>query len=426
MKNKYISILLLIIILSFTLSSCTAGKKDKRKFTGELKILTFKEYEGYFNKASEVYREEHRDVKIDIKVIDKNNLKNEIKDSIKEGREYDIVSTTNMEVYDFYNDLEYIHPYVSDFIKDFDNKKLESLKTYGALKVFPMNVEVMGIYYRDDILKSMGVTALDINTWEDLLNLGIKLKEKHGIKLLSANIKGKNSIYSLLINQLLTNYRDKDRKVTLASEESIKALNLIKKLKDLDLINIIPEEEDGEEDFFKGETLSFIGSNRSIEKIKNLVKDNNYNEKIVMNKIPAFEPGGNRSVISITSDIGVMNNAKNKELAKDFIKTLLTDKVVLIEGITNNYMLPLYKPIYFNDSIDKSIDFLNNDKVLRRFEYTSRDAYMREVDNMYKEIDKFIGGNILEVIKNKDIKNNIKDYEKKLNETIYEKEIPLR
>ena len=426
MRKKYIGILFLIILVLLTFSSCMEKNKEKRKLTGELRVLTFKEYDGYFNKAAEVYKEEHRDVNINITAIDKKDLQKEIENSINEGREYDIVSTTNRDVYDFYSHLDYIHPYVSEIIKDFDDKKLESLKTYGDLKVFPINIDVMGIYYRDDILEKMGVTALDINTWEDFINLGIKLKEEQGMKLLSITAEGENSIYSLLINQLLTSYRDKDGKVTLASEESIKALELIKKLKDLELINITSDEEQGMKDFFQGNTLSFIGSNSSIKDIKNLVSTSNFNGRVVMNKIPAFEPGGNRSVIGMTTDIGVMKDSPNKELAKDFIETLLTNKEVLIEGITNSYMLPLYKPIYFNDAIDKNIDFLNNDKVLRSFEYTSRYAYMREVDDKYKEIDKFIGDNILEIIKNKDIKNIIKTYEKRLNEIVYENEIPLR
>lgn len=405
------------MLIPLTFTSCYIdNRKEKRILGGELNILTCNEYRPYVDKAVEIYKAYHKGVKTSVTTTTQEG----IYEAVSTNKNYDLITFPSTDMYRYKDSLENIKPYVGDFINDFDKNKLENLKIEDELKGVPIDSRAMAMYYRKDLLNNLGVSELDINTWDKFLELGKKLKEKMGIKLISLNFKGQDSFYTLLINQLLEDFMD-NNDLNLFNDKSLKAFGMVKQLYDLDLINIVNDEELPMKNTLDGDTLCFLGSNAAIYKIDQYITDNGFNGSLGVNKIPSFEPGGNRSVVSVMNNIGIVKTSNNKDVAKDFLKVLLIDKDVLVEGINNN-MIPIYKPIYFNDTFDKGIQVLDNDKALRKFEYISRYAYVRNVSKNYALIDNFIDKNIIEIISGDNMNTKLTKYKEDLLRLISEKE----
>lgn len=405
------------MLIPLTFTSCYIdNRKEKRILGGELNILTCNEYRPYIDKAVEIYKSYHKGVKTSVTTTTQEG----IYEAVSTNKNYDLITFPSTDMYRYKDYLEDVKPYVGDFINDFDKNKLETLKIEEEMKGFPIDSRAMAMYYRKDLLNNLGISELDINTWDKFIELGKTLKEKMGIKLISVNFKGQDSFYNLLTNQLLEDFTDNDD-LNLFNNKSLMAFEMIKQLYDLDLINIVNDEDLPIKNALDGDTLCFLGSNAEIYRVENYIENNEFNGSLGVNKIPSFEPGGNRSVVSVLNNVGIVKTSNNKDVIKDFLKVLLIDKDVLVEGINNN-MIPVYKPIYFNDTFDKGIQVLNNDKALRKFEYISRYAYVRNISKNYTLIDDFIDKNIIEIISGNNIHTNLKTYEEDILKLISEKE----
>ncbi|SFB24471.1 ABC-type glycerol-3-phosphate transport system, substrate-binding protein [Clostridium frigidicarnis] len=405
------------MLIPLTFTSCYIdNRKEKRILGGELNILTCNEYRPYIDKAVEIYKAYHKGVKTSVTTTTQEG----IYEAVSTNKNYDLITFPSTDMYRYKDYLEDVKPYVGDFINDFDKNKLETLKIEEEMKGFPIDSRAMAMYYRKDLLNNLGISELDINTWDKFIELGKTLKEKMGIKLISVNFKGQDSFYNLLTNQLLEDFADNDD-LNLFNNKSLMAFEMIKQLYDLDLINIVNDEDLPIKNALDGDTLCFLGSNAEIYRVENYIENNEFNGSLGVNKIPSFEPGGNRSVVSVLNNVGIVKTSNNKDVIKDFLKVLLIDKDVLVEGINNN-MIPVYKPIYFNDTFDKGIQVLDNDKALRKFEYISRYAYVRNISKNYTLIDDFIDKNIIEIISGNNIHTNLKKYEEDILKLISEKE----
>ncbi|WP_090041913.1 ABC transporter substrate-binding protein [Clostridium frigidicarnis] len=418
MKKVFKSIIIILcMLIPLTFTSCYIdNRKEKRILGGELNILTCNEYRPYIDKAVEIYKAYHKGVKTSVTTTTQEG----IYEAVSTNKNYDLITFPSTDMYRYKDYLEDVKPYVGDFINDFDKNKLETLKIEEEMKGFPIDSRAMAMYYRKDLLNNLGISELDINTWDKFIELGKTLKEKMGIKLISVNFKGQDSFYNLLTNQLLEDFADNDD-LNLFNNKSLMAFEMIKQLYDLDLINIVNDEDLPIKNALDGDTLCFLGSNAEIYRVENYIENNEFNGSLGVNKIPSFEPGGNRSVVSVLNNVGIVKTSNNKDVIKDFLKVLLIDKDVLVEGINNN-MIPVYKPIYFNDTFDKGIQVLDNDKALRKFEYISRYAYVRNISKNYTLIDDFIDKNIIEIISGNNIHTNLKKYEEDILKLISEKE----
>lgn len=408
----------LSLCLMFSVVSCESIKKEnKSSLKGNLKVVTYGIYEQYLRDAGELFKVKNPEVNITIDTIDYRSIDNNMENIFK-SKPYDIVTLPYYRVQyygkKYKGSIKALNKTFGEYSKDFNAERVSSIFVDGEEVAIPLDALPVAMMYRNKDLVDLGINKEDIITWNDLLNIGMKLKEK-GKRLFSISMHERSSIYGLLINELGIDYLNKNEEPTLASEKSIKALELIKQLVDNELVYEINNEEDGVKLFKDGKTTFMLTIPTLVNYFKD-VEENKKNEYRLM-KLPSFEPGGNNCVITSGNNLMIVDN-ENSELSEKFISFATMDKDCLLNGINKYTMMPSYKPIYSSTVFDKKLETFNQEPVYGVFEEIVNYSYIRGVIPNFKVVDEYMEKSIKEIIKLKDIKNEIEPFEVKLSELI--------
>lgn len=118
----------------------------------------------------------------------------------------------------------------------FGEAKLQNVTHDGNLIAAPWDIGPTGIFYRVDLFEEAGVNADDIITWDDYLDAGIKINEELGIKMLPIDISNYAGVFHQMLQQQGTSYFNTEGDIDLTSEEAVRAMEMVKKLYDNDLV----------------------------------------------------------------------------------------------------------------------------------------------------------------------------------------------
>lgn len=408
----------LSLCLMFSFASCEVIKNEKKSsLKGNLRIVTYGIYEQYLKDTGDLFKTQNPDVNITIEAIDYRNIDNNMENIFK-SKSYDIVTLPYYRVQyygkKYKGSVKTLNKTFGEYNKDFNAERVASIFVDGEEVAIPLDALPVAMMYRNKDLIDLGISKEEIITWKDLLSIGSKLKEK-GKRLFSISMHERSSIYGLLINELGIDYLNKNEEPTLASEKSVKALELIKQLVDNGLVYEINNEDEGVKLFKEGKT-TFMLSIPTFVNYFNNEEENKKNDYRLM-KLPSFEPGGNNCVITSGNNLMILAN-ENSELAEKFISFATMDKDCLLDGINKYTIMPSYKPIYSSTVFDKKLDVFNKEPVYGIFEEIINYSYIRGVIPNFKVVDEYMEKNIKEIIKLKDIKNEIEPFEVKLTEVI--------
>ncbi len=108
-----------------------------------------------------------------------------------------------------------------------------SYDSEGRLVAIPWDSGPVVMYYRADMFEEAGIDPESIETYDDYIAAGKKLQEKlPGTKMLGFGFTIDDGVWRSLMAQNGTYYLNTDGEVTINSEESLEAINMIKKFID--------------------------------------------------------------------------------------------------------------------------------------------------------------------------------------------------
>jgi multiple sugar transport system substrate-binding protein len=194
--------------------------------------------------------------------------------------------------------------------------------TYNSnVYAVPWYVDPVFMLYREDILEGIKVNSDDIKYWSQYINVGANPVKVAGKGMLSIDYFNNSVLYDIGLYQLGINYFDSSDNLDL--ENSIKPAQLL-----FDSYNSKIFYDDSKiggklNAFANGNTVSLISDLSTLYEIQN--KFPGLKGKLNVEKLPAFEPGGNRATVEFGENIiGLKNMSKNKA-AMEFIKYVTTD-----------------------------------------------------------------------------------------------------
>ncbi|CAM5440954.1 ABC transporter substrate-binding protein [Streptomyces spiroverticillatus] len=113
-----------------------------------------------------------------------------------------------------------------------DNKRVNAL---------PWEANSAGFYYRADIFEKAGVDPDALQTWDDTIEAGKKIKAKTGVHLLGidkpASQPDAANLFQTLLQLQGVFYFDLEGRITLDSPEAVRALTLIRTMNDAGLVS---------------------------------------------------------------------------------------------------------------------------------------------------------------------------------------------
>ncbi|MDF2885029.1 MAG: extracellular solute-binding protein family 1, partial [Clostridiaceae bacterium] len=314
MKKSRSTVAIFIVTCLILLTGCSKNVQTNKpdELTGSISIAADTSNEQIIKIAAENFKSNNPKVSVNIQPIDTVSLLSS-KDEAYKNYDLYITGEENLQkILSLNSKLFYdlggsITDEKGSIIKNYISNNSYNGKTYG----YPWYTYAYVIYYRQDLFKDAGISIEDIKTWQQFIDASAKVNKATGKKILTQESSGR--LYSILMNQLRGDFMDKDGKSLISSKVSLKALTVLSSLYSQALLyssnNIVSE--------IKNDRVSAILGNSS--NMSAVSQGNpNLKDKWKIIQLPAFEPGGNRSVTFGGNSLLLNKDSKNSKLALDF------------------------------------------------------------------------------------------------------------
>ena len=402
----FICVILSIIFIVFY--KISKNNSDMGILKGNLTILAEGENYNYLLNLSEKFKTDNPKVNITIKEIKESYFKKGFEDSLKTpNNDADIVIMPSRYVNYFGSKYPLSFSEVNEFISSYKDsirkERIDQVTVGDKIMAFPFYDQPVVLYYNKSLLDINNLNIEDIRTWNHLISLKDSMINNNNNNILAYTGEDYFEFYNILINQLKV---DKSKKDNYVSE--IKAMEVLKEIFRGDKASILNEDE-ATKLLINGDIPFIVGNNKTLKYIYKNVPSNK-KVSLGVSKIPGFEPGGNRDVLSSGYNFAIMKESKNKKLAETFIEFTLLEKYSILEA-ANFYNIFLSYNKYQDDSIyNTNYSFINERKPLRILDNINRNGTYLKINISDLENKDKVNEDIIKIINSENnVEKDMKD-----------------
>ncbi|MGR3765890.1 ABC transporter substrate-binding protein [Rossellomorea sp. NS-SX7] len=377
MKKLFVmmSIIAALMIAGCSSSSSGGGKDGEVTLTAWAWNVNV----GALNEAVKEYQKENPNVKLKVEDIGRLDVYDKLSTGLAAGG----VGLPDIVLVEDDRIQGYVQAFPQGFLdlseKGFDDHKdkFPSFKNDlaqvdGKYFAMPFDAGPGGMFYRRSLFEEAGVKAEDIETWDDFLEAGKKIKEKTGSYAMPLDMFKDDPTFRMMLNQQGVFYYDEEGNIDLTSPEAVKAMEMQKKFADADLIKNV--------DGWNGVVSSTVdGSVATIPfgawyygTIIDQAKDTKGDWGVF--KLPAFEEGGNRASNLGGSSWMVPAATENADAAYDFLEYFSTDKDTQIMAMEDYGLFPSLNTTYDSEVFTGEDEFFGGQKIWELFADEMKDV----------------------------------------------------
>ncbi|MFE0156632.1 ABC transporter substrate-binding protein [Nonomuraea sp. NPDC059007] len=246
---------------------------------------------------------------------------------------------------------------------DFDPAKWKAASTAKGLYALPWDSAPVGLYYRRDYFEKAKVDPGSLATWDDAVKAGEKIKQATGKRLFVSDLSTAAG-FTTLLQQLGQGYFV-DGKVAVNSTSAVRALTLLKTLKDKDLL----QNEKG----WDGRVTATKQGKAATQPTAawwsgTLTADMpELSGKFGVVPLPAFDAGGSRTSANGGSALSITAQTKNQQTAWAFLDWMLASKERQVSMMRTEALFPAYLPALSDPLFDEPQPYFGGEKVNRMF-----------------------------------------------------------
>lgn len=235
---------------------------------------------------------------------------------------------------------------------DFDPSKWAAATgADGGIYMVPWDSGTVAMFYRSDYLKAAGVDPNSLNTWDELIAAGEKIKAATGHTLLSIDVST-GGLFGTMLQQQGTWIFDEAGNVAVNSDKAVKALTTIKTIQDKGLLKNVKGWDGRISSTKAGDSAVHPEAVWWIGTLESEMKELSGKFGVVL--LPGFGDSG-RTAANGGSNLAVPAQAKNPTLAADFAAWVLADaknqaSMMEHEGLFPSYLPALSEPIFTQPS----------------------------------------------------------------------------
>lgn len=394
-KITAVLLCMLFIIISGCNKNVEVKDKPKDETEGNITIWSSRENFDLINLSANNYKKLHSKVSFNMVVVGPNELFDKLQmELLSKENLPDILCTIDEDIQKLLNKQDAIFEETSDDLKkeNYLKYKIDNLTFGGKLYGFPLAEKPAVMVFRTDILEKNQINLEYIKTWQDYISL----------KVSSALPFEEEKLYRAFLNQLGGSYFDKEGKVEVNSQRSLRAIENMKKLYTSGVVTNAKSFEEANSLLKKGEINSALISAEDLSKLYKELPE--LRSKLQVIKPPAFEEGGNQAISLGGSSLMLVNSSKNKNLSLDFTKFTAENRENLVSIMAELGAVPAYT----NYNEEKGF----GEKILREL---SKELYGINYTNKFSAVKAPISeavSNIL--VKGQDAKNTLDELQKNL------------
>jgi len=260
--------------------------------------------------------------------------------------------------------------------------RLEIYSKNGHVYGAPTHVGATVAFYNTEILEKAGVDYKAIKTWADYKAAGIKVFQKTGKHMGTADTSATWQL-SILATEQGVDLTDSNGKPVVNSPELVKGLEMLKDLQKNKVIATIPggqpDTEEAKGEYNKGNYASAFMPLWYMSRFVNEMKD--LKGKYAIAPLPVFQEGQPRSLGLGGTGTVVTKTAKNVQLAKEFVAYAKLSP----EGEVNIWKTLGFDPVNTAIWADKSITHDPNNEYVKYFKTNPFDT-LNEIKGEIKYI----------------------------------------
>lgn len=234
----------------------------------------------------------------------------------------------------------------------------------GKVLGVPADAVPAGLLYRKDLFEKYNVNPTDVATWDDYTNVGIEINGRSNGQTKMLFINRDDPFVWLQRNmhsELASGFFSLDgTKVIIDDDANITALTTTKKMWDA---NIAWKDisDDAQAGYIQhGQVMTMPHAVWEQDVIRTSAK--NQDGKWRVEKLPAFTPGGNRNARNSGSTFLIPKQAKNPQLAWEYIKFTQTVPENQLTQFQKYFLFPSNKKTYELPGFDAPVPFLGGQK----------------------------------------------------------------
>jgi len=333
MKKTFITLLFLAVALTTVLAGCTGGAANTSSDGGgaetEISMWTFVEMHAkFFEDAAARWNEANPDRRIKLKaeVLPYDDMHNKLLVALQSGVGAPDIS--DIEIGKFPNYLKGepqlfdLTDLVEEDRSNFVEARLAIYSKDGKLYGLPTHVGATVMYYNTEILSQAGVNPDDIKTWADFVEAGHKVKDATGKVMITIDTAEANPFLPM-VAQRKSDFVDKEGNVTMDSQTNLEILEFLHRLIYEEKIAIVtPGRGAHAEEYYgfmnNGGSASILMPMWYMGRFLEYMPD--LKGKIAIRPMPAWDEGGFRSAAIGGTGTVVTKQARNPELAREFLK----------------------------------------------------------------------------------------------------------
>ncbi|MFF9077096.1 ABC transporter substrate-binding protein [Streptomyces sp. NPDC014735] len=237
-----------------------------------------------------------------------------------------------------------------------------------AAHALPWEVNPLGLFYRQDYFEKAGVDPAAISSWDDLIAAGPKIRAATGAQLLGLDKPGTTPDMDFFQNLMQLQdafYFNQEGKITLASQEAVQALTIIKRLDDGGLLADTAGQGTRKRLLGQGKLATSPDAAWAVEYLATKFPDQKGKWRVM--QPPAAVPGGGRSAIVNSTYLAVAASSKRRRAAWRFIEYALTKPAEINRMFTSGGVFPALGAAYADPRFSAPHPFYGGQKVLKTF-----------------------------------------------------------
>lgn len=323
--------------------------------------------------ASEYYAKENTEVKVTIEENAQDDIVQKLNTAMSAGV---TDSLPNIVLIEDYRAQSFLTAYpdtfipLNDYIKadEFAAYKIEATSIDDQHYAVPFDTGVTGLYVRTDLLKEAGYTVDDLQdiTWNQLAEIGLKVKEATGVKLLSMDLNDLGLIRAIINGS--GSWYTKEDGVTpnIVDNAALKeAFVTFKSMYEQDLVNIHNDWAQMLEAFNTGVVFTVPQGNWITPSITP-VEDQAGNWAVV--PWPKQEVEGATHASNLGGSSFYVINKEGSEIAADFLAKTFASNIDFYGDLINQIgALGTYLPAQESESYNVEVEYFGGQTIYKDF-----------------------------------------------------------
>lgn len=372
---KKIVKVLLLAALALTVTACGTKKESETGKSDKLTVWAWNINVPILEKAADLYKKENSNFELEIVEIANQDVYKKTTTGLQAGGKGlpDIVLIEDDKV------PEYVNNYPDSFVnlseegfssheEEFPEFKLNvGRNEKGDIFALPFDVGPVAVFYRKDLFKEAGIDPTTIVTWDDYIAAGKTLKEKVGVQLVPIEEDTNDIFYRMMMNQQGTYYFDNDNELAFTSKESVRSMEMIKKMVDSGVTESVSD--------WNGQTASFV--NGDVATLPSgawlsgtiMAEAKDQAGKWGVFPLPVFADNAKSVAASNAggSSFLIPNTGENKELAYQFMEFFAMSEETQVTAMADG-IFPSLMSAYETDQLpEETLAYFDNQNIYEFF-----------------------------------------------------------